>query len=148
MTHTIRRCATAALALGLLSLWTSGCSSVVGQWSLKEVSPNAAQRDVEYRTLTLQKDGSFYAEASEGRQAVAVTIPEGETVVGERKPGAIETVSGTYTYNSKNKTLALTEHDREQNTYDAQLQKGGKELVLLTFWKDKKMKAVYEKVKS
>lgn len=125
MVRTLHRLGISTLALALLAPIVGGCNSVVGQWSLKEVVPTAAQRDVQYRTLTLQKNGTFYAEADEGD---------------------IKTVSGTYDYNSKTKTITFREHDREQNTYDAQLHDGGNELQLLSFWEGRKMKAIYEKI--
>jgi len=124
MVRGLHRFSCFALGAALLVPVLAGCSSVVGQWSLKEVEPTAAQRDVQYRTLTLQKNGTFYAEANEGE---------------------IKTVSGTYDYNAKTDTITFREHDREQNTYDAQLKDGGQELQLLSFWEGRKLKAIYEK---
>jgi hypothetical protein len=127
----------------LAPLVAGGCSNVAGHWSLTEVSPTAAQRDVEFRTLTLHDDGSFYAEAVEGKRAVIIT--EEDAVIAKSKEGPIRTVSGTYTFDEESKTLTLVRHDGERATYDAQLKRGGKELQLLTFWEGQKLKLIYER---
>lgn len=90
------------LLLGGL-LFLTGCS-VTGKWSLVEVEPTAARRDFDLQSMTLHKDGTFYAEA--------------------REAGDIETVSGTYTY--QNKTLTLREHDGENMVYDAKFLSGNR----------------------
>jgi hypothetical protein len=111
-------------SMGALALFTVGCS-MEGQWSLKEVTPTAAQRDFQYRTLTLQDDGSFYAEASEGEH--------------------IRTTSGTYEYDPQKKTLHLEEHDGECHTYDAEFKAAGQELQLAQFWNGGKLEARFER---
>jgi len=94
----------------LALLWLTGCG-VNGQWSLSSVDPTAARRDFQLQSLTLQRDGSFYAEELEG--------------------GDIRTTSGTYTY--KSGKLRLVAHDGEAQTYDAKMH-GGDELVLERNW--------------
>ena len=80
----MRRIYLAPMLFGLTL--TTGCS-VAGKWSLTTVEPEAARRDFQYASLTLQKDGSFYAES--------------------QKEG-VRTMSGTYVY--KDSTLTLKPH--------------------------------------
>ncbi|MBL8880184.1 MAG: response regulator [Phycisphaerales bacterium] len=94
-------CATAGSILAI------GCG-VNGNWSLGTVDPSASRRYVEYHTLTLQKDGTFYAEAKE--------------------ESGIKTTSGTYTY--KDGVLHLVAHDGESHTYDAKVKSSGNHLEL------------------
>ncbi|HWL94228.1 MAG TPA: lipocalin family protein [Phycisphaerae bacterium] len=105
--------------LGLLVM-TTGCS-IVGKWTVTDVEPTAAQRDIEFHSLRLDKDGSFYAEAKEGE--------------------SIKTTSGTYTH--KNSVLTLTAHDGERHTYDAEL--SGDTLHLESFWEGKKLEVDYKR---
>lgn len=109
--------------LGLIaaSLFLSGCN-VVGSWSLASVDPNAARRDVEYHSMTLQKDHSFYAESKE------------ET--------GVRTTSGTYTFEKG--VLDLKAHDGERHTYDARLT-SNTQLRLEGFWEGRKLKMKYER---
>lgn len=100
----------------------TGCG-IDGTWSLAEVDPTAARRDMEFHSLTLQKDGSFYAEA--------------------REVGGIRTTSGTYTF--KDDVLNLTAHDGERHTYDAHLKDSGNELELERFWEGRKVKLEYKR---
>jgi hypothetical protein len=106
-----------ALALAALLVMT-GCG-INGKWSLSTVSPTAARRDFEFQSLTLQRDGTFYAEALE---------PGGE----------IGTRSGTYTY--KDGTLQLVAHDGESYTYDAKL-RGANDLELKRGWDGRTLEA-------
>lgn len=99
----------------------TGCS-IQGKWSLAEVEPTAARREAQYEVLTLQKDGSFYAEAKER---------------------GVQTTSGTYSF--ENDTLTLREHDGEQNAYPAKL--SGDELRLEHIWQGQKVEMRYERVK-
>jgi hypothetical protein len=103
------------------ALIVTGCG-ITGKWSLESVNPTADRRDFEYQSLTLQKDGTFYAESLEPHQG-------------------IETTSGTYTY--KNGTLALVAHDGEEHTYQAQLEDAGKKLQLVQTGRERKIKATF-----
>lgn len=102
-------------------LFLSGCS-IPGKWTLAEVDPTAATRHTEFHSLTLQKDGTFYAEAKE--------------------PGGIKTTSGTYTF--KHGVLDLLAHDGERHTYDAQMLNNN-DLRLATTWQGKKLKLKYDR---
>ncbi len=99
----------------------AGCS-IPGKWTLAEVDPTAATRDTEFHSLTLQKDGTFYAEAKE--------------------PGGIKTTSGTYTY--EHGVLDLKAHDGERHTYDARMLNIN-DLRLATRWQGKKLKLKYDR---
>lgn len=104
---------------------TTGCTGIEGEWRLTQVTPTAAQRDIQYRTLNMEKNGTFYAEANEN--------------------GPVRTVSGTYDFDADADTLSLQEHDGEQNTYDAEIESGGRELHLTRFWEGRKVYAVFER---
>lgn len=99
----------------------AGCS-IPGKWTLAEVDPTAATRDAEFHSLTLQKDGSFYAEANEA--------------------GGIKTTSGTYTY--KHGVLDLIAHDGERHTYDARMLNNN-DLRLATTWQGKRLNLKYDR---
>lgn len=103
----------------LAAMVLSGCT-VVGKWSLASVDPEAARRDFEYTSLTLQKDGTFYAEEEEN---------------------GIKTTSGTYSYGDG--VLSLSAHDGERHTYDAHIR--GDRLHLEEVWKGQKLKAEFER---
>ncbi len=105
------------LLLGSMMLSLSGCTSVVGKWSLSNVDPTAARRDFEYSSLTLQKDGSYYGE-------VQTPTPK--------------TQSGTYEYRAG--VLDLVAQNGERDTYDAKML-GANKLHLEKFWKGQKVKA-------
>jgi hypothetical protein len=98
----------------------TGCA-IEGKWSLAAVEPSAARRDFQYETLTLEDDGSFYAEARER-----------ET----------QTTSGTYRY--ENGVLALREHDGEEHAYDAELT--ADKLKLKQPWQDRQLVAKFDRV--
>ena len=119
LTRTTRAWGTIILLATFVSL--AGCS-IPGKWTLAEVDPTAATRDTEFHSLTLQKDGTFYAEAKE--------------------PGGIKTTSGTYTY--KHGVLDLVAHDGERHTYDAQMLNNN-DLRLATTWQGKKLKLKYDR---
>jgi hypothetical protein len=110
------------ITIATVTLSIAGCHEPAGKWSLASVEPTAAQRDVEFHSLTLQKDGTFYAEAREG--------------------AGIESVSGTYYMD--NGVLVLTEHDGEVHGYDARFRDGGKELHLANFQDGQKVKLKYD----
>jgi hypothetical protein len=99
----------------------SGCA-VTGKWDLAAVEPTAARRDFKYEVLTLQKDGTFYAEARE-----PVTM----------------TTSGTYRFEKG--VLSLAEHNGARHTYDAQLLDGGQRLALKEPWQDRVLVASFER---
>lgn len=101
-------------------LTAAGCS-VVGKWELATVDPSAARRDFKYEVLTLEKDGSFYAEGREG---------------------ATKTTSGTYRYEGG--VLALREHDGEEHTYRAECP-SAERMKLKDTWKDRELVAVFER---
>lgn len=92
-------------AAGAVVLLAAGCG-VAGEWELSQVDPTAARRDVDFQALTLQDDGTFYAEAM--------------------GPDGIRTISGTYTYDGG--VLALTEHSGLQHAYDVELADGGDQM--------------------
>ncbi len=109
----------AGLCLGL-----SGCG-VTGTWSLATVDPIAATRDVEFHTLRMEQDGSFYAESKEERE------------------GGIASTSGVYTFDDG--VLHLKEHDGERHTYDARLENSAQELCLERTWNGRKLKMKYDR---
>ena len=111
----------AVLPLALVS----ACASMNGKWSLAEVDPTAARRDFSFQSLTLQDDGTFYAERKE--------------------MGKTKSVSGTWTY--EDGVLSLRQHDGERHTYDAKLEDSGKKLTLVRFWNGQHMTAQLEKRK-
>lgn len=105
------------LAVMLAAL--TGCS-VHGKWSLADVEPSAARRDFQYEVLTLQPDGSFYAEAREG---------------------ATRTASGTYRY--EDGVLSLREHDGEEHAYEAEV--GSDRMKLSQTWQDRRLVARFDR---
>jgi hypothetical protein len=117
----LRRRCTALVSLSALAL-LSGCS-VHGKWSLARVDPDAARRDFEFACLTLQRDGTFYAEA--------------------REAGGIDTTSGTYT--CQDGLLVLRAHDGETDTYESRLAPGGETLELTRHWRDSRVVAYLER---
>jgi hypothetical protein len=80
-----------------------GCATIEGKWSLTKVDPTAARCDSAFTSLTLQEDGTFYAEAHEF----------GET----------ESVSGTWSL--ENRVLSLEQQEGEQHTCDAETEGTG-----------------------
>lgn len=117
------RCTPSLVLVGSLAAisFQAGCS-IPGKWTLAEVDPTAATRDAEFHSLTMQKDGTFYAEAKE--------------------PGGIKTTSGTYTY--EHGVLDLKAHDGERHTYDAKMLNNN-DLRLATTWQGKKLKLKYDR---
>jgi hypothetical protein len=107
-------CGTAALLL------VTGCS-IQGQWELVSVEPQAARRDVAYHAFTLQKDGSYYAEAED----------EG-----------IHTTSGTYNYEKG--VLDFIPHEGPRRTFDADFESATR-LHLERLWEGRKLELVYER---
>ena len=107
--------------LPVLALVVTGCS-VEGTWSLTDVDPTAARRDFEFESMTLQDDGTFYAES--------------------RGPTGIETTSGTYTYDDD--TLSLKAHSGERHTYNAKFVTA-RQLRLQGFWEGRKVFADFER---
>jgi hypothetical protein len=93
-----------------------------GKWSLTKVDPTAARRDFAFTSLTLQEDGTYYAEAQEF----------GET----------ESVSGTWSF--ENGVLSLKRQDGEEHTYDAELL-GADELRLIHHKSGRRVVAAFEK---
>jgi hypothetical protein len=118
----MRRAALWQLAACVL-ISTTGCS-VQGKWQLETVEPSAARRDFQYEVLTLEKDGSFYAEAREIAKDTRTT-------------------SGTYRY--EDGVLALREHDGEERTYRAECP-SAKRLKLKDTWKDRELVATFARV--
>ena len=105
--------------LGFVLLSVAGCA-VQGKWSLSSVEPSAARRDFQYEVLTLENDGSFYAEAREG---------------------ATKTTSGTYRY--ENGVLSLREHNGQERAYDAQVTSD--QMKLKQPWQDRQLVACFER---
>ena len=122
MTNCRVRASISKIAFSMTSILVLHGCSVNGKWNLAEVEPTAAIRDFEYQSLTLQKDGTFYAEAMEG---------------------PIRTTSGTYTY--EDGTLDLIAHDGARATNDGSLQESGNQLCLVEMWDGRKLKAVMER---
>ncbi len=108
--------------LATIALATAAGCTVEGKWNLTEVEPTAAVRDIEFAVITLQKDGTYYA---------------------ERNENGIHTTSGTYRFDGK--LLVLNEHGGETMTFDAELAGDGRTLRLSKFWKDQKVRAEFEK---
>ena len=111
----------AAVLLLTVSTFVTGCA-VTGKWSLTKVEPEAARRDFEYASLTLQKDGSFYAESQEPR---------------------IRTTSGTYTF--KDGTLTLMPHEGPRVAYDA-VQPDADHLRLVKTFDGQKVKTEFKRI--
>lgn len=109
------------IALAGLAMVVTGCS-LEGKWSLAEVEPTAARRDFEFESLTLQDDGTFYAES--------------------RGANGIETSSGTYTH--ENNTLNLRAHSGEQHTYNTKFITATR-LQLQGFWDGRKVYAEFDR---
>ncbi|MCB9854485.1 MAG: lipocalin family protein [Phycisphaerales bacterium] len=103
------------------ALWLAGCS-VEGKWSLADVEPTAARRDFEFESLTLQEDGTFYAES--------------------RGPNGVETSSGTYTFGDD--TLNLEAHSGERHTYNTKFITAGR-LQLQGFWNGRRVYAEFDR---
>lgn len=112
---------TRRLAMAGLALTLTGCS-VQGKWSLADVEPTAARRDFEFESLTLQDDGTFYAES--------------------RGPNGIETSSGTYTYDDD--LLDLQAHSGERHTYNAKFITATR-LQLQGFWNGRRVYADFDR---
>lgn len=108
-------------AVSVMTLALSAGCSVNGKWSLATVEPTAARRDFPYEVLTLQRDGSFYAEAREPHTT---------------------TTSGTYRY--QDGVLTLQEQDGELNTFTAKMVSAD-ELRLERPWKDRVLVARLER---
>lgn len=108
------------MGVGVLAV-LAGCS-VEGKWSLAEVEPTAARRDFEFESLTLQDDGTFYAES--------------------KGPNGVETTSGTYTYDDN--TLDLVAHSGERHTYNARFITATR-LELQGFWNGRKVYADFDR---
>lgn len=112
---------TMKIATAGLALLLTGCS-VEGKWALSKVEPTAARRDFEFKSLTLQDDGTYYAES--------------------HSPTGIETQSGTYTYDDN--TLSLVAHSGERHTYNAKFITASR-LELQGFWKGRKLYADFNR---
>jgi hypothetical protein len=100
----------------------AGCS-IHGKWALRDVNPDAARRDFKYEVLTLQNDGSFYAEAKEP---------------------STTTTSGTYTFSDAKHELVLKEHDGDVRSYDARFESATR-LRLTDTSTDKKIVARFDR---
>ncbi len=110
----------ACVGLVLFTATLSGCS-IHGKWSVAHLDPDAARRDFALSSLTLQRDGTFYAESDGG--------------------AGIKTTSGTYIYDDG--LLTLNQHDGAQQTYDAKLE--GSTLKLTRHWKGGRVTARLER---
>lgn len=104
-----------------LVLAAAGCS-VEGKWSVAEVDPTAARRDFPFESLTLQDDGTFYAEAKTG--------------------AGVETMSGQYSHD--NKTLTLRPHDKDPIAYDTRFLTADR-IELSGHWEGRKLVAEMER---
>ena len=99
----------------------SGCS-VHGKWNLTQSA--VGTRDAEFRSLWLEKDGTYYA----------------ESVSTDR----VEPAAGTYSY--ENGVLSLLSSDGERHSYDADFENSGKELKLKGFAEGKTLELKYRRV--
>jgi hypothetical protein len=102
----------------VFALAVGGCS-IEGKWNMQKIEPTAAVRDFEFTVLTLQKDGTYYAERTDVNR----------------------TTSGTYTFNGE--MLILREHGGEVLTYVARLSPDGKTLELARGWRDRDIEAKF-----
>lgn len=109
------------IALACCTLMAALGCGVEGKWSLSSVDPSVARKDFPYEVLTLQKDGSFYAESREG--------------------GA-RTASGTYRY--EHNVLSFHEKSGALKTYDAK-KDGNDKLKLEQPWQDRKLVATFQR---
>lgn len=107
----------AALLFAAALALTTGC--VHGHWELTNVRPDAGRGDVDFQTLTLQRDGSYFAQTND----------------------TAEPVSGTYTYDHG--ILDLQDTRGERNTYEAKVV--GRELRLQRLWEGQRLVMVYER---
>ncbi len=130
------------LGLIVMTVAGTGCS-VKGKWSLSSVDPEAARRDFEFGSLTLQEDGTFYGEA----QTVVVEHAKVESTTGasfesQSKTPGIKTSSGTYT--AENGILTLRPHNGPPIPYDYSV--SGSELKLEKFWEGQKVKTTFKRI--
>lgn len=130
--------------MALLLVLMMGCS-IRGKWSLASIEPEAARRDFEYSSLTLQKDGSFYAESQTPvvSKAQVQVRGDGSLYAGSEKKQGVLTSSGTYRF--RDDTLTLIPHDGRPVTYAATF-KDANHLRLEKFWRGQKVKTVFERV--
>ncbi len=108
-----------AVAACLSLVVVSGCG-IEGKWSLQRVKPTAARPNVAYEALTIEQDGTFYAQ--------------------NQQPGA-EAVSGTWVYGDG--LLVLRQQNGERLTYGADLR--GDHLILKQPWDDHILIANYKR---
>jgi hypothetical protein len=110
------------------------------------VAPSSrdALRDIQYQVFTLQKDGTFYAEA-ERSETAGFSVHEGATfhAEGQQEQRGISTASGVYRYD--NNTLTLTPHEGKPVSYQAKLIDSGNKLELEKVWKDRTAKMIFER---
>ena len=107
----MRLASTLLVPLALLAV--AGCG-VQGKWTLESVEPETARDIVTFAKFTLNKDGTFTAEATEGGETVAA--------------------SGTYEF-ADNK-LTFTMEDGRKRTYDTDLKCPGNTLHIKSATKD------------
>lgn len=131
-----------ALLVPLAILGSTGCS-IVGKWSMASIEPEAARRDFEFASLTLQKDGSFYAEAQSTVSQAQVQTESGGSFYAESKEPGVRSASGTYVY--KDNTLTLTTHAGVHVPYEAHLTSNNS-LRLDKFWQGRQVKAQFKRV--
>jgi len=130
------------ILLATVPVLTAGCS-VVGKWSMASIEPEAARRDFEFASLTLQEDGSFYGESNKVVQPeLALKTDTGSVYAQKEKPG-VRTTSGIYAY--KDDTLTLRPHEGTVLTCDAKF-RDANHLLLEKFWEGQKVKAQFERV--
>ena len=87
------------LFLSTALLVLTGCTSVVGRWTLQSVTPEEAKKRYAVDQVVLRQDGSYWAVAD--------------------KDGQNETSTGRYTF--ANNKLAFASSDGKTRTYDAKL---------------------------
>ncbi len=124
-------------------MFTTGCA-ITGKWSLASIEPEAARRDFEFASLTLQKDGSFYAESQTTVVSHAeVQSEQGTSFYAEAREPGIRTASGTYAF--QDRSLTLRAHGGLVVSYDAAFESANR-LRLEKYWQGRKVKARFQRI--
>ncbi len=92
----MRKLGTLCLVVGLLVAVT-GCSSLSGTWTVKEIVPPSEKGKFEMGKITFHSDGKFTAEVTYG--------------------GKVKEVKGTYTYDAKEELVTFKGEDNKERTY-------------------------------
>jgi hypothetical protein len=91
------------LSVAVLGLWlVTGCASPAGTWELQQIVPPEADRDFTMRTIELESNGNFKAEA----------MHEGE----------LTSYQGTYTYDEDTGLITFRDTRGGEHQYIAELE--------------------------